>query len=181
MQQGTVTIKTERLVLRRMRPMDFWAALSWYRDRALNRYFTARTQNTAWDTVRFVFGKLPKYRKKDFWCWAIETNGKMQGMIQAIPVPGRPRDRALYYMLNPRLSGLGLMTEAVQAVLAYLRCQDVPAVYAACDSENLASRRVLEKAGLVQTEWIKQGGVHYADGRVSDQIYYRKALSDVVL
>lgn len=170
---GTNTIKTERLTLRRFSAFDLPGALVWYRSPELNRYFTARARNSVWDTVKFVFGKLPKYRDKAYYCWAIIYGGRIQGMVQAQPLGKQSDAFSLYYFLNPELHGRGIMTEAVRAVLAELKRQGANTVWAACDCGNLASARVLEKVGMKRTQTVKRNALRYPDGRVSDLIYYK--------
>lgn len=171
-QTGTVKLISENLVLRRFSPFDFFSALNWYRSPLINRYFTARIQNNVYDTFRFVFGKLPKYRRNDFYCWAVCVDGKMQGMIQAMSVKGKSNCRSLYYMINPNVSKRGYMTEAVSAVLEYLKGQGVTRVFASCDAENIGSKRVIEKSGFSFVRRDK-GIMHYKDGRVSDMLRYK--------
>lgn len=170
---GTVKLTSENLVLRRFSPLDFPSALKWYTSPSINRYFTAREKNNVYDSFRFVFGKLAKYRRKDYYCWAICAEGKMQGMIQAMPVKGKTSYRSLYYMINPNVSKRGYMTEAVSAVLEYLKGQGVTRVFASCDAENIGSKRVIEKSGF---SFIRcdSGTIHYKDGRVSDMLHYKK-------
>lgn len=172
-QTGTAKLISENLVLRRFSPLDFPSALKWYRAPSINRYFTAREQNNVYDTFRFVFGKLPKYKHPDYYCWAICAEGKMQGMIQAMPVRGSADSRSLYYMINPKVSKRGYMTEAVMTVIEYLKGQGVKRIFASCDAENIASSRVIEKSGFIFYR-RDSGSIHYKDGRVSDMIHYKK-------
>jgi RimJ/RimL family protein N-acetyltransferase len=67
--------------------------------------------------------------------------------------------------------GKGLATEALRKVLEYLTGNEcIPCVTAWCASENLGSRRVLEKAGmrLVRTE---KEGLSVGD-RLFDKLTY---------
>lgn len=171
-QTGTVKLISENLVLRRFSPFDFPSALKWYRAPSINKYFTAREKNTVIDTFKFVFGKLPKYKRTDYYCWAICAEGKMQGMIQAMPVKGNGKARSLYYMINPKVTKRGYMTEAVKTVLQYLKEQGITRVFVSCDAENIASSRVIEKSGF--TLYRRDiGSIHYKDGRVSDMLHYK--------
>jgi RimJ/RimL family protein N-acetyltransferase len=66
------------------------------------------------------------------------------------------------YTFAPRWQGHGYATEAVRAMVAHLfRARGLHRVSAECDARNLASARVLERAGfrreglLRQHTWIK--------------------------
>jgi RimJ/RimL family protein N-acetyltransferase len=53
------------------------------------------------------------------------------------------------FLLNRRYWGKGFATEAAQAIIEWLfSIPSIWRVWATCDTENLASARVLEKAGL---------------------------------
>ena len=55
------------------------------------------------------------------------------------------------FLLNRRYWGQGLATEAARAVVEWaLSNPSIHRVWATCDTENLASARVLEKAGLAR-------------------------------
>lgn len=96
----------------------------------------------------------------------------MQGMLQAMPVKGNGKARSLYYMINPKVTKRGYMTEAVKTVLQYLKEQGITQVFASCDAENIASSRVIEKSGFA---FYRRdiGSIHYKDGRVSDMLHYK--------
>jgi RimJ/RimL family protein N-acetyltransferase len=59
-------------------------------------------------------------------------------------------EMALRYALARPHWGHGYMTEAVQAIIAYtFTTLHAPQVTADCAQENIASRRVMEKAGMI--------------------------------
>ncbi len=67
--------------------------------------------------------------------------------------------------------GRGLATEALKKVLDYLtKNEKTPCVTAWCASENIGSRRVLERAGLKRVRTEKDG--LSIDGRVYDKLIY---------
>jgi RimJ/RimL family protein N-acetyltransferase len=62
------------------------------------------------------------------------------------------------YVLNRSCWGKGYATElAVGLVERLLADPTIDCVRATCDAENLASRRVLEKAGLQHDGWVPNG------------------------
>ena len=65
------------------------------------------------------------------------------------------------YVLARSWWGQGLMTEALAAVAEWALAQpEVFRVSALCDTENVASARVMEKAGLVREGLLRRRSVH---------------------
>ncbi len=71
----------------------------------------------------------------------------------------------LGYALHPKWHGMGYATEAVTAVVEELLNQGVECVKAAYFEENVRSRRVMEKSGMIPTEETEdieyRGKVHH--------------------
>jgi RimJ/RimL family protein N-acetyltransferase len=62
------------------------------------------------------------------------------------------------YLLNRRYWGRGYTSQAAQAVVGWLlSLPTIREVWATCDTENLASARVLEKAGLSRQGILEHG------------------------
>ena len=73
----------------------------------------------------------------------------------------QPPAATVGYVLARSFWNRGYMTEAVQAVLAWAsQLPDVYAVGAFCDIENVASTRVMEKAGMSREGLRQRYAVH---------------------
>jgi len=84
--------------------------------------------------------------------------GRLLGMVELRADGHRPD---LGYVLARPYWGAGLMTEAVRAVVEWALAQPVVhRVWAVCDRENVASARVLEKAGLAREGLLRRWLVH---------------------
>ena len=70
----------------------------------------------------------------------------------------RADTRELGCALHPRFHRRGIMTEAIQAVLAHLFDTDVQFVWACCFQSNTASKGMIEKCGFR----LMQEGVFYS-------------------
>jgi [ribosomal protein S5]-alanine N-acetyltransferase len=63
--------------------------------------------------------------------------------------PAVPGERSFGYLLDPAFWNQGYMTEALRAVLRYeFTLRGTPQVRATCETANVASLRVMEKAGM---------------------------------
>jgi ribosomal-protein-alanine N-acetyltransferase len=94
--------------------------------------------------------------------WVIirREDGQLLGMIH-LRIEGHKAD--VGYGLARPFWGQGYMTEAVWAVTGWVLAQ--PAIYrvwAVCDVDNLASARVLEKAGMQREGLLRRFIVHPA-------------------
>ena len=89
---------------------------------------------------------------------AIEVDGRLAGGIALAGLSALPM---LGYWLGPPHWGRGLMTEALAAATDWTLGQPgIWRISGVCDVENLASARVMEKAGLVREGVLRRWIVH---------------------
>ena len=167
---GTVEIWTEQIILRRYRPEDAEPLHQYLgTDPAVALYSgwnPFATLEMAEESVRrFIAG----YEDEHSYSWVMDIEDVVVGTIGAYDYQD---DRIeVGFSIVRAWRGRGLATEALKKVLAYLtENEGIPCVTAWCTSENTASRRVLEKAGmhLVRTE---KDGLTVGD-RVYDKLIY---------
>lgn len=108
--------------------------------------------------------------------WAIirQEDCRLIGSVGIIPDPKRENPRALMlgYWLDENFWGMGYMTEAVSAVLAYGFGQLQPDIItASCYPHNRRSQRILEKSGFEYEGTLHQAEVIY-NGQVMDHLCY---------
>ena len=167
---GTAELWTERLALRRYRPEDAEQLHQYLgMDPAMAQYSGWNPYailETAQETVqRFIAG----YDDEHSYSWVMDFDGVIVGTIGAYDYQDDHIEVGLSIVKNWR--GRGLATEALRKVLEYLtENEGIPCVTVWCASENIGSRRVLEKAGmrLVRTE---KDGLTVGD-RVYDKLIY---------
>ncbi len=150
-QQGTVLIETERLLLRRFELCDSGAMFrNWAGHPAVTKFLTWDAHQSEEESSRLLGRWCKQYRKKNFYEWAIELKelGEPIGSIGAVQVSGR-QTFEVGYCIGERWWGQGLTSEALRAVIRFffeeVRCRRIVAKYA---EENLASMRVMQKAGM---------------------------------
>lgn len=152
-------IATDRLLLRKPVFADGRAIYDTYaHDPEVTRYLTWRANQTSDEIDGFVRHALENWSSGTSYIWAITLmhSEELIGMIEA------RIDRwhiNLGYVLARRYWDQGYMSEAVRAVTDWALAQpDVYRVWAVCDTENSASARVLEKAGMqkegILRRWI---------------------------
>ena len=151
---GTVELWTERMVLRRYRPED---ADSLYQDLgtdpaayAYSGWNPYATAEMARETVR---GFIDSYEDGHDYSWIMDIDDVIVGTIGAYDYEDGQIE--VGFSVVKGWQGRGLATEALKKVLAYLtENEGIPCVRAWCAAENIASRKVLERAGmtLLRTE-----------------------------
>ncbi len=165
---GTKRIKTERLVLKKMKMSDWFYAKKWFCDPRVSVYSQGTVQNTPHDMYRFLLQRVYNYyfkRKNNYYFWGIYLRHRMIGFIEVRDLTKERKYYWLYYMLSPEFQSNGYTTEALVNVIEYMKSQSAEIIYGACDTENKASYRVLEKADMTYIRH-EEDIFHYPDGRV---------------
>ena len=177
--KGTVTLETKRLILRRfvksdLEPMfynvwnnyDVW---KWSLYEPMNSIDDVLTLNKIFTDKWFE-----KHEQHNFYNWAIELKslGEVIGRFRGINPDDRIGQIELAYELGQNWWGQGIMTEAVNAALAFFFNEiGFNRVYAAHAVENPGSGRVMQKCGMVYEGTMRQSQrinlglvdtVHYA-------------------
>ena len=149
---GTPTLFTKRCTLRRMVPDDYRMMYeNWAKYEEVCRFFPFHP-----------IADIEIYREKvNKWCssyaspsylhWVIVWNqsGEVIGTINLGNVDEASEMADTAYMLSPRYWGLGIMTEALQAVLSYAFGEaGFNRVQAEVFDGNAASARVLAKCSM---------------------------------
>ncbi|MFE9703934.1 GNAT family N-acetyltransferase [Streptomyces sp. NPDC005930] len=140
------------------RVMRYWDSPPWT-ERARAERFVAVCRRTA-DEGTGVRVAVDRVSDGAFvgWCGLVEWN----------PVY---RSASLGYCFGEAMWGRGYATEAVRALLRWaFDTLDLNRVQAEADTRNLASARVLEKAGFVREGTLREDCV--VDGEVSDSWIY---------
>ena len=167
---GTVELWTEQMTLRRYRPEDaeqlhqrLGTDPAMYKYSGWNPYATLEM---AQETVnRFIAG----YDDEHSYSWVMDSDDVVVGTIGAYDYQDDHIE--VGFSIVKGWQGRGLATEALRKVLEYLtENEGILCVTAWCASENIGSRRVLEKAGMrfVRTE---KDGLTVGD-RVYDKLTY---------
>ena len=147
---GTIEIKTDRLLLRRYQSEDANVLFEIFgSDPQMFEYSGWNPYQTCAMAMETVESFIKSYDDPHFYGWGIVHKGKLIGTIGAYDYDA-DRSRIEIGMSIERASwGQGFATEAVSVVLHYLtEHEKIKTVRAWCASDNIGSRKAMEKAGM---------------------------------
>ena len=160
--QGTKTLQTERLLLRRFGIED---AEEFYRnvtsDSKVNKFLTWPVHKDVEETRELLTGWVERYENPERYCWAIvlKENEQLIGTIAAPTIKNRTETAEVTYCIGSAWWGLGIVTEALSEVIRYLFEEIlVNRIEAGYDIKNPASGRVLEKVGMQKEGILRKAG-----------------------
>lgn len=145
-------LETERLVIRDWRLEDAESAFSIYGDPEVMRFVGTGQPYESLEQTRLSLRRIIlRDADKPLGFWAVEdkTSGELVGGALLKYLPDHS-DVEVGYHLGRRWWGSGLATEVARALVQYgFEQVGLERIVAVTYPENLASRRVLEKAGLI--------------------------------
>ncbi len=151
--KGTQPIKTERLILRKIKESDYIDVLVYKSNEAVARY-------VSWDVDTSPEGAKAScrrweggYEQDDYYFWAIEFEGKVIGNIDVVE---QFDDTAIMgWQIDSTYWNRGIMTEAAKAVFNYLFNEiGFECIEAAHIDKNIGSGRVMQKSGMKEVPYI---------------------------
>jgi len=155
------SIKTERLVLRKPRLDDALILFAAYmQDLEVTRYTTWRPHKHIEEAENFINGSIAAWESGTRFPFVItlKENDKPFGMID---LHIRSCTIGFGYVIARFHQCKGYATEATRAVINWAFQQStIYRVNASTDIENVASQRVLEKAGMVREGLLRKYIVH---------------------
>ncbi|ACZ30597.1 GCN5-related N-acetyltransferase [Xylanimonas cellulosilytica DSM 15894] len=173
-----VVVRTARLTLRRVRPADAEAFLTWRSQPPVMRYLylepwtpeVARERLTAWATDPFA-------GPGDVLELAVEADGAVVG--EALLKWKDQQQTEIGYAFHPTVVGRGYATEATRALLALaFDTYGFHRAYASIDAENLASVRVAQRLGMRHEATLVENAVRPADGVWGTEVVYAMLASE---
>ncbi len=154
-------IETERLVLRLPSVADAETIFNSYAQKEeVTRYLVWRPHQHLRETESFLAGCVAAWEKDALFPYiiTIKETDAVVGMIE-IRLDGFKAD--VGYVLSPQFWGKGLITEALRSLVEWALSQtSIYRVWALCDVDNLASARVLEKAGMQREGLLRRQIIH---------------------
>jgi ribosomal-protein-alanine N-acetyltransferase len=153
--------ETEHLSLRKPRMDDAPAIFAVYaQDPEVTRYMTWRPHKNVEETRRIVKLMLKLWDEGNSYSYVL-TSKDSDSAIGMISMHSDGFKVGLGYVLARPHWGKGYMTEAVRTMVNWLLEQpDIYRVFAICDVENLASGRVMEKAGMIREGILHRNSIH---------------------
>lgn len=156
---GTVTLETDRLILRQFKPEDIPLAYkNWTSDTKIVPYLTWPVHDSVEVTEEIISEWIKNYKNPSFYQWSIVLK-EIGEPIGSISVVDQSDDESMVhigYCLGSPWWNQGLMTEALREVLRFF-FEDVgiKRLESEYDTRNPGSGRVMEKAGLIYDREFK--------------------------
>ena len=144
------TLKTERLILRKLKKSDLDDVFEYSSDEEVPHFLLWESHKSKAVTKAYINRVIKWYKSGQFYDWAIEFNGKMIGLCGFSKIDILNDTAEVGYVLNRKFWGQGIATEAVKAVVNFgFRTLSLLRIEAQYVEDNIRSKRVLEKCGFV--------------------------------
>ena len=166
--------ETSRLLLRRVIPSDESAIFEYGSDPDVTRYMDWPTHIRLSDTKAFIDSARAWWDAGEEYDWVI-TRREEDRAIGGVGCRVRGHSIDLGYVLSRSCWGQGYATEATGAVFAWsVAREETHRVWAACDIENIASVRVLEKIGMLRERILRKWALrpNLSPGQPRDAFVY---------
>jgi ribosomal-protein-alanine N-acetyltransferase len=148
--KGTQTLKTERLVLRKILPEDAERMYLWMGDPEVCRYERWTPRESSGYTRGYINAVL-QYEREDDYQWGIELDGGLIGSVCVVGVNDFDQKAIIGYCIAEKYWSCGYATEAACAVLDFMFTEvGINRIEASHSINNMASGRVLQKAGFLR-------------------------------
>ena len=165
--KGTITIETERLILRKFCEADVQAAFNnWTSDEEVTRFLRWPAHENVGVTEWVLCDWIASYEKENFYQWAIVPKeiGEPIGTISVVGLNERIEMVHMGYCIGRKWWNKGYTSEALSALISFFFEQvEVKRIEAQHDPKNLNSGKVMEKCGLIyegtmrKADWSNQG------------------------
>ena len=144
-----IDIITKRLFLRKFSLDDAEVMFSsWGNDSEVSKYMTWNPHPNVELTKELLLMWIDEYKNENTYRWGItfKDTGELIGSIDVVGyIDGCP---SIGYCLTRKHWNKGIMSEALQAVLDYLRFVGYKRILIEAQVENIASNLVIEKHGF---------------------------------
>ena len=172
--KGTVTLETQRLLLRRFTLEDAEAVYrNWASDPEVTKYLTWQPQRSIEESKAVRQNNVENYQRADYYNWAIVLKelDEPVGAISVVRLNEKTEAVDIGYALGRPWWGKGIVVEVFAEVIRFLFEEvGVQRIAAHHDPNNPASGRVMQKCGLTyegtlrRCDWNNQG--------ICDAAYY---------
>lgn len=162
---GTQVLESERLILRRLKVEDAESIFNGVINQEEFLYYANKTKVTLEQEKQSLERAVKNYENLDYYNWAITTkeDGTIVGLIH-LRVIEKNDSVEFSYAVDKSFTGKGYMTEALKLVLDFaLNEMKVNRIQGACVTENIASRRVMEKCNMTCEGRLRKY-IHLCDG-----------------
>ena len=174
-EMGTIELLTDRLILRKFKDEDALDMYNnWASDELTSRYVTWNTHKDVNETKEVIRNWIDEYDVGGY-NWIVELKDTHQpiGSITAVHIHRKDLNVEVGYCYGSSFWGKGYATEALRKVIEYL-INDCGfyLVEAKHLSENPASGRVMEKAGMHKEAVLRKRMINKVTNELDDIVVY---------
>ena len=149
---GTDTITTDRLILRRFEYSDDDSMLrNWIADDKIQSMYSEPVYSTKEEVKELLDKYIGSYERPDYYRWAVieKASGECIGQIAYFLVDSKNHFAEIEYCIGAEFQCRGYATEATKAVIAFgFDRINLHKVQICTKTINQPSRRVIEKCGF---------------------------------
>ena len=182
--KGTVTIETERLILRRFTAEDAEAAYcNWTSDDEVTEFLRWPTHRSLEVTKKVLNSWIAEYDRAEYYQWAIVLKdiGAPIGTISVVDMDERTEKVHIGYCIGSKWWHLGITSEALSAIISFF-FEEVKAgrIESQHDPNNPHSGGVMIKCGmkyegtLRKADWSNKGIVDACVYGILSSDYFKK-------
>ena len=171
---GTLTIETERLILRKFTYTDNDCMLKyWISDKEIQSLYGEPVYETKEKVKELLDKYISSYDKDDYYRWAIinKETEECIGQIAYFLVDSKNHFAEIEYCIGSKFQRKGLATEATKSVIEFgFNKINLHKVQICHKSINIPSKRVIEKCGFTYEGALRD---YFYDGeRYTSRLYY---------
>ena len=149
---GTITLETERLILRRFTIEDAEAMFNnWASDPEVTKFLTWPTHRSIEDSKWFINKCLDSYNDLSFYNWAIELKDthELIGNISFVKVDEDTNSTDFGWVMSRKYWGNGYAPEAANKIIDFMFNEvGGECVFAVHDVNNPKSGKAMQKVGM---------------------------------
>ena len=152
-----MTLRSDRLTLRRLAKGDRDDLYEIFSDREVMRYYDVLPFDDIAQAEEMLDRFIGGYSDRSMMRWGIEYNGKMVGTCGFFGFKEDCKKAEMGYELNSSFQRMGIMSEALGMILGFIFDKtDINRVEAYIEPENTASLATAEKLGFVREGTLRQ-------------------------
>ena len=150
MKQGTIVLKTERLILRRFKESDLDAFYNnWASNDNVTKYLSWPTHKDKNVTKIILDGWIKDYEHGIYnWAISVIEQDELIGNISVVKDDYQDKMCEIGYCIGEAYWNKGYTSEALKKVIEYLFIEGYETIIAKHDVNNHASGKVMLKAGM---------------------------------
>jgi len=173
---GTQAIETNRVILRKFQVDDYKKVyVNWTSDSKTTQFLNWGTHENDDNTKFYIESKIELYEKEFFFDWVVvrKEDNEPIGEISCVKFSKAHRLCEMGNCYGSKFWNQGYGTEVLKAFIDYMLNQVQVDIVIACHTEsNVASGRIMEKAGMKFDAILPKYFVNKETGKREGQVYY---------